>query len=267
MADRTFDEALRDLEAGPEDAPQGGPSPGAAADPASHDGVAAMRKRFGESVLHHTIMAGDEHVVYVAADRIVDVLAWLQGDETQRYDLLLDVTAVDYGSGRPLEVVYQLWSIPNRRALRVKATLPLTSLEIDSVTGLWKTADWLERETYDLFGIHFRGHPDLRRIMMPDNYAEGHPLRKDFPLRGRFTRSEQTRRALAMGVEDVYTPAELELGRMPPAAGPAGAAGEVAGPVADPGVTEGRPNDEQDWSLGTSGSAAGGAPGPEGAGP
>jgi NADH-quinone oxidoreductase subunit C len=264
MADRTFDDALRDLETGPKAASQGEPSLGATADPASHDGVAAMRERFGDAVLHHTIMAGDEHVVYVAADRIVDVLGWLQGDEAQRYDLLLDVTAVDYGSGRPLEVVYQLWSIPNRRALRVKATLPLSALEIDSVTGLWKTADWLEREAYDLFGIHFRGHPDLRRIMMPDNYAEGHPLRKDFPLRGRFTRSEQTRRALAMGVEDTYTPAELELGRVPPAAG---AAREVAGPVAEPGATEGRPNDEQDWSLGTSGSAAGGAPGPEGARP
>ncbi|HSJ08204.1 MAG TPA: NADH-quinone oxidoreductase subunit C [Longimicrobiales bacterium] len=264
MADRKFDDALRDLETGPEDAPQGEPSLGAAADPATHAGVAAMRERFGDAVLHHTIMAGDEHVVYVAADRIVDVLGWLQGDEAQRYDLLLDVTAVDYGSGRPLEVVYQLWSIPNRRALRVKATLPLTALEIDSVTGLWKTADWLEREAYDLFGIHFRGHPDLRRIMMPDNYAEGHPLRKDFPLRGRFTRSEQTRRALAMGVEDVYTPAELELGRMP---APAGEPRELPGPAAAAEATEGRPNDEQDWSLGTSGSAAGGAPGPEGAQP
>jgi NADH-quinone oxidoreductase subunit C len=272
MADKSFDDAVRDLDAGAApDAAAGGPR-GAAADATSHPSVAALRERFGAVVVHHTVMAGDEHVVYVEPDHVREVLGWLRDDAEQRYDLLLDVTAVDYGGGRPLEAVYQLWSIPHRRALRVKATLPLTRLEIDSVTSLWATADWLEREAYDLFGIHFRGHPDLRRIMMPDNYAEGHPLRKDFPLRGRFSRAEQTRRALAMGIEDYYTPEELEAGRVPPAPGvtreqvgtlPAPAAGQAA---ADAEGTVGRPNDE-DWSLGTSGSAAGGAPGPEGVRP
>jgi NADH-quinone oxidoreductase subunit C len=139
------------------------------------------------------------------------VLGWLRDDAGQRYDLLLDLTAVDWGGERPLEVVYQLWSIPNRQALRVKAAVPVSGLVIDSVTELWATADWLEREVWDLFGIRFEGHPDLRRILMPDNYGEGHPLRKDFPLRGRFSRAEQTRRALAMPVEDHYTPAELAV--------------------------------------------------------
>ncbi len=69
----------------------------------------------------------------------------------------------------------------------MKAELPLDALEIDSVYFLWRSADWLEREVFDMFGIVFRGHPDLRRILMPYNYAEGHPLRKDFPLRGRFS--------------------------------------------------------------------------------
>jgi NADH:ubiquinone oxidoreductase subunit C len=112
-------------------------------------------------------------------------------------------------------VVYQLWSVPHRRALRVKCELPLAALAIDSVEPLWRTADWLEREVYDLFGIEFRGHPDLRRIMMPENYAEGHPLRKDFPLRGRFTRAEQTRRALSQDPVDQYIPTELATGREP----------------------------------------------------
>jgi NADH-quinone oxidoreductase subunit C len=91
----------------------------------------------------------------------------------------------------------------------VRCKLPLDALEIDSVVGLWAGANWLEREVYDLFGVTFRGHPDLRRILMPQDYAEGHPLRKDFPLRGRFSRAEQTRRALAQDVERFYGAEEL----------------------------------------------------------
>jgi NADH-quinone oxidoreductase subunit C len=211
MSDRGFEDALHGLETGAT-AEAGAEGPrGEAADAASHPSVAALRGRFGDGVLHHTIAAGDEHVVYVAPERAREMLQWLHDEEGQRFDMLLDVTAVDYGGGRPLELFYQLWSTLEKRQLRVKVTLPLTSLEADSVTGIWRSADWLERETWDMFGIHFRGHPDLRRIMMPDNYAEGHPLRKDFPLRGRFTRAEQTRRALSMAVEDFYTKDELSV--------------------------------------------------------
>jgi NADH-quinone oxidoreductase subunit C len=212
MAEKRFDEALSGLETGVA-APADDAAPrGDAADAASHPSVGALRARFGAAILHHTIAAGDEHVVYVAPERVREVCRWLQSDAAQKYDLLADLTAVDYGGGRPLEVVYQLWSVPHRRALRLKAALPLTALEIDSVVEIWQTANWLERETWDMFGIHFRDHPDLRRIMMPDNYAEGHPLRKDFPLRGRFSRAEQTRRSLTMAVADFYTPDELEVG-------------------------------------------------------
>ena len=191
--------------------------------------VTALREHFADAVFGNRICAGDEDVVYVDPERIIDILGWLHDDAEQQYDHLADVTAVDYGAGRPLEVVYQLWSIPNRAALRVKCELPLDGLEIDSVTGIWAGANWLEREVYDLFGIRFNGHPDLRRILMPDNYAEGHPLRKDFPLRGRFSRAEQTRRALTQDPEDYYVPGEIAE-RIPQVVeGGAGAEGAAAG--------------------------------------
>ncbi|MDE2761978.1 MAG: NADH-quinone oxidoreductase subunit C [Gemmatimonadota bacterium] len=205
------------------------PAPGSVAP--GNPSVTALRERFPGAVLRNEICAGDEDVVYVDPARIAEILRWLHDDPDRHYDHLADVTAVDYGGGRPLEVVYQLWSIPHRAALRVKCELPLDALEIESVTGIWAGANWLEREVYDLFGITFAGHPDLRRILMPDNYAEGHPLRKDFPLRGRFSRAEQTRRALTQDPEDYYVPGEIAE-RVPQVVEEAGAAageGEGAG--------------------------------------
>lgn len=180
-----------------------------------HPTVDALRGKFGDAVLHTEVNAGDEHVVFLSADQNVEILRWLKEDPTQQYDLLRDVTAVDYGGGRPLHVVYQLYSIPNAQQIRIKCELPLDALEIGSVVPLWAAANWLEREVYDLFGITFTGHPDLRRILMPQNYAEGHPLRKDFPLRGRFSRAEQTRRALSLEAEDYYVPDQLGAGGEP----------------------------------------------------
>lgn len=198
----------------PSDA-SGPPAAGVPADPNSHPTVAALMARFGEAILHHEVSAGDEHVVHVEPTRNVEILQWLRDDPDQRYDLLRDVTCVDHGGGQPLRVVYQLWSIPHRRALRVRCLLDLEALEIDTVVPLWTTADWLEREVYDMFGITFKGHPDLRRILMPLDYAEGHPLRKDFPLRGRFSRAEQTRRALSQDLDKFYTTHDIEIGREP----------------------------------------------------
>lgn len=211
MSDDTFEAALEGLEAGAPGAGAERARGGEAGDALDHPSVAALRARFGDAILQHSVMSGDEHVVHVPAGRILEILDFLKNDASQRFDFLADVTAVDWGGGRPLEMVYQLWSIPNRRALRVKAALALDALEIDSVVPLWQTANWLEREVWDMFGIRFRGHPDHRRILMPDNYAEGFPLRKDFPLRGRFSRAEQTRRALAMTVEEHYSAEELAI--------------------------------------------------------
>jgi NADH-quinone oxidoreductase subunit C len=211
MSEKTFEGALDDLEAGPAPASAEPARGGEEGDANAHPAVGALRERFGDAILAHTVMAGDEHVVHVRAERNVEILQFLRDDPAQQYDYLADLTAVDWGGDRPIEVVYQLWSIANRRALRVKAALPVDELEIDSVAALWKTANWLERETWDMFGIRFRGHPDHRRILMPDSYAEGFPLRKGFPLRGRFSRAEQTRRALAMTVDEHYSAGELAI--------------------------------------------------------
>jgi NADH-quinone oxidoreductase subunit C len=172
-----------------------------------------MRERFADAVVRHEVVAGDEHIVYVDPARLKEILTWLRDDPAQRYDYLKDVTGVDYGNGVVVQLVYELWSMENRRQLRVKAELPVGEMEVDTAYYLWRAADWLEREAFDMFGIVFRGHPDLRRILMPYNYAEGHPLRKDFPLRGRFSRAEQTRRSLSMATADHYSPYEIDLAR------------------------------------------------------
>ncbi|MFL5538341.1 MAG: NADH-quinone oxidoreductase subunit C [Longimicrobiaceae bacterium] len=207
-----FKKGLEGLDQGPqpsEGAEDATPPPAGELPP--HPSVDALRQQFGDAVLRHQVVAGDEHIVYVPPARNLEILQWLRDAPEHRYDFLQDLTAVDYGGGREIQVVYQLWSTSSKLNLRVKCELPLSALEIDSVYHLWRASDWLEREVYDMFGVVFRGHPDLRRILMPYNYAEGHPLRKDFPLRGRFSRAEQTRRALAMKTEDHYSPMELEI--------------------------------------------------------
>jgi len=180
-----------------------------------HPSVTALKEHFGDAILRHEVVATNQHVVFIPPERNVEILGWLRDDADQQYDLLRDVTAVDYGEGRPLQIVYQLFSFFHKYALRVKCELPLDALEIESACSLWKAANWLEREVYDLFGVTFTNHPDLRRILMPPDYDEGHPLRKDFPLRGRFSRAEQTRRALDQDLDHYYFDSELEDGREP----------------------------------------------------
>ena len=156
--------------------------------------AAALKSRFPQAVMASEVVWG-ETTVYVRPDTIPEVMQWLRDDESQRYDFLSDITAVEYRDFEtPIEVVWHLRSLPNRRFLRVKAALSKSEpLEVPSVWGIWKSADWMERECYDMFGIRFAGHPDLRRILMWEQYKEGYPLRKDFPLRGRFSRAEQLR--------------------------------------------------------------------------
>jgi NADH-quinone oxidoreductase subunit C len=172
----------------------------------------ALQAKFGPAILRAVEARGDT-IVTVAAPALRDVMTWLRDADGQRYDYLVDVTAVEYRDReRALEVVYFLRSLERRANLRVKVALdPRGELTVDSVTPLWAGADWLEREVYDMFGVVFAGHPDLRRILMWETYAEGHPLRKDFPLRGRFSRAEQVRQALNANPEANYSIEELSI--------------------------------------------------------
>jgi NADH-quinone oxidoreductase subunit C len=175
-------------------------------------GLPALRDAFGDAVERVAVSCGDT-IVYLRRDRVHDALAWLKQTPGQEFDYLTDVTAVEYRDPeRPLEVVWQVRSLGRKVDLRVKVALDTAEpLEVPSVYDLWKGADWLEREVYDMFGVVFTGHPDLRRIIMWETYAEGYPLRKDFPLRGHFSRAEQTRQALAANPEAHYSLDELSI--------------------------------------------------------
>jgi NADH-quinone oxidoreductase subunit D len=192
----------------------------------AHPSVVALTERFGEVVRTVTRDAVGYPVVWIDPRQNASVLRFLRDDPAQSYDFLADVMGAHAGVGTPIQVWYQLWSMTHGRQLRVACEVPLEDLEVETVTDLWRAADWLERETWDMFGVTFRGHPDLRRILMPENYEEGFPLRKDFPLRGRFSRSEQVRRALSRSLEDVYAVEELEMAGYASSArpGPDGAA-------------------------------------------
>jgi NADH-quinone oxidoreductase subunit C len=123
-----------------------------------------------------------EAVVVVERARVTAVLETVRDHPELAFDMLSDLTAVDYLGRTPrFEVVYQLYSLRHRHRLRVKVPVPEEDPTVPSATGLWKSALWAERETWDMFGIRFTGHPDLRRILMYPEF-EGHPLRKDYPL-------------------------------------------------------------------------------------
>src|SRR4051812_5028277 len=133
--------------------------------------IPALRSEFGSAIERHLVSSG-QTVVYVSRERAHDVLAWLKNTAGQEFDYLTDVTAVDYRDPeRPLEVVYQLRSLARKADLRIKVALDKrVPLEVQSVYDLWRGANWLEREVYDMFGVTFLGHPDLRRILMWETY-------------------------------------------------------------------------------------------------
>lgn len=142
-----------------------------------------LKETFGESILESSEFR-DELTVVVPKDRIVEVCRFLKENPELQYDLLADLCGIDMATPKKrFGVIYNLFSIPRKHRIRIKTFVEEDEASLPTVTGVWGTANWHERETYDMFGIVFEGHPDHRRIYMPDEF-EHHPLRKDFPLMG-----------------------------------------------------------------------------------
>jgi NADH-quinone oxidoreductase subunit C len=179
---------------------------------AENPSAAAIAAKFPGAV-KRTVVSRGETSVTVDIAQIHAVIKWLHDDPSQSYEYLSDVTAVEHRDlSLPIEVVWHLRSLKFRRFIRLKVLLAKgAKLEVPSIWDIYKGTDWLERECYDMFGIVFNGHPDLRRILLWEQYKEGFPLRKDFPLRGRFSRSEQLKQALAANPEARYSMEELSI--------------------------------------------------------
>jgi NADH-quinone oxidoreductase subunit C len=196
-----------------------GPKPQDASD---HALVKRLREKFGDRVTGAFVFVG-QLSVHVRSDSIVEVCRALRDDAETPFNYLSDLTCVHWPERdeEPFEVVYNLYSISKNERVRLKADAGDAGLE--SVTGVWPTANWMEREAYDLFGVTFRNHPDLRRLLLPKDW-DGHPLRKDYPLE--FMENEWTTRHLpvfdevqreqlaqrrAYGLEILQTPDERRI--------------------------------------------------------
>ncbi len=156
------------------------------------DGAAILdevRARFVGAVLETHDHRGD-HTAIVERGAARDVLAFCRDAGALRFDVLMDLTAVDYSKfpgredGPRFEVVYHLYSLPHHHRLRVKVRVDEDDPTVPTVVPLWPIANWFEREVWDMFGIRFDGHPDLRRLLMYEEFV-GHPLRKDYPINRR----------------------------------------------------------------------------------
>ena len=144
--------------------------------------VEKLKEKFGASIRETKIFRG-EVTVTVSREKIPEICKFLSSDPDLQFQFLTDLCGVDFFPETPrFEVVYLLYSMKLNARLRLKARVA-EGESISSVESIWKAANWLEREVFDLFGIPFENHPDLRRILLWDGY-EGHPLRKDYPVEG-----------------------------------------------------------------------------------
>jgi len=143
-----------------------------------------LTERFPASILETHSHRGDDTAV-VKKEDIVAICTFLRDDDALLYNFMMDLTAVDYMGKEPrFEVVYHLYSLQYNRRVRIKARVSESDCSIDSIVPIWIAANWFEREVYDMYGIAFAGHPELRRLLLYEGF-EGHPLRKDYPIKKR----------------------------------------------------------------------------------
>lgn len=139
-----------------------------------------IKDRFPDGVVEFKADAVVDPFIVVRHEPVRDIAEFLSSDPDMKFDYLMSLSGMDYNDGN-LGVVYHLFSMEKRHRIVIKTKLPKTDAQIQSVESVWKSANWHEREAFDLFGIVFRDHPDLRRILLPDDW-EGHPLRKDYKV-------------------------------------------------------------------------------------
>ncbi len=151
--------------------------------------IARLREHLGDRVLATHEYRGD-HTAVLSRDGLTTALAFCRDDSALDFSMLVDVTAVDYlrfpgrEDGPRFEVVYHLYSVANGHRVRLKVAVEQDDPVVPTASALWPIANWLEREVWDMFGIRFDGHPDLRRLLLYEEF-EGHPLRKDYPINRR----------------------------------------------------------------------------------
>jgi len=144
-----------------------------------------IQEKFPDGFLHAAEWRGDLAVT-VTREALHAICRFLHDDPAMAFDYFVHVSSVDWPDEEErFEVVYEVYSIRTRRRIRIKTRVPEDDCIVDSMTDIWKGAEFMEREVFDMMGIRFRHHPDLRRILMPDDYTEGYPLRKDFPVQGK----------------------------------------------------------------------------------
>ena len=143
-----------------------------------------IRKKFA-STIEEVVEAASEVTIVARRAGLVELMTWLRDEPSLGFKYLSDVAGLDLGefANPRFAISYHLYSLEHNHRLRVKVFLDEDDASLPTLWNVWKSANWLEREVYDMFGVNFENHPDLRRILMPADY-EGHPLRKDFPMKG-----------------------------------------------------------------------------------
>lgn len=190
-----------------------------------------LKKQLGEAVGPLSDAKADPFCV-VKADRLLEACRFLETTPGLELDFCEDLTAVDWPKRNVIEVVYHLFSYRHRHGIVLKVEADRANPSVPSVEGVWKAANWMEREVYDLFGVVFPGHPDLRRVLLPDDW-EGHPLRKDYQEGEGYHGVPNVRENPLVELRrlDQLRIAERAKANPPPAAAPTAPAAPAAGPA------------------------------------